>query len=187
MLFRSSLNTFQDRPWQRHRSSSSDSSAKTLFDVLLDDAMKLIGDVVATQGHCLFPVDKDRGGWRLPRAWKADTDVRVLAFTRAVDDATHDGNFQPFNTRILFAPTGHLRAQKIVDLLRPLIAQQDNALLGTVDANLNKVHTTLAKYRNAEGFESYEKLTDTDRNALKGPITALAEDLAKLRGVLGLN
>ena len=78
-------------------------------------------------------------------------------------------------------------AQKIVDLLRPLIAQQDNALLGTVDANLNKVHTTLAKYRNAEGFESYEKLTDTDRNALKGPITALAEDLAKLRGVLGLN
>ena len=78
-------------------------------------------------------------------------------------------------------------AQKIVDLLRPLIAKEDNTLLGKVDDNLKKVHTTLAKYRNAEGFESYEKLTDADRNALKGPITALAEDLAKLRGVLGLN
>ena len=78
-------------------------------------------------------------------------------------------------------------AQKIVDLLRPLIAKEDNALLGKIDDNLKKVHTTLAKYRNAEGFESYEKLTDADRNALKGPITALAEDLAKLRGVLGLN
>lgn len=78
-------------------------------------------------------------------------------------------------------------AQKIVDLLRPLIAKEDNALLGKVDDNLKKVHTTLAKYRNATGFESYEKLTDADRNALKGPITALAEDLAKLRGVLGLN
>ena len=33
----------------------------------------------------------------------------------------------------------------------------------------------------------YDKLTDADRNALKGPITALAEDLAQLRGVLGLD
>lgn len=37
------------------------------------------------------------------------------------------------------------------------------------------------------GFETYDKLTDADRNALKGPITALAEDLAQLRGVLGLD
>lgn len=78
-------------------------------------------------------------------------------------------------------------AQKIVDLLRPLIAKQDPTLLTHIDGNLQKVHTTLGKYRTADGFESYEKLTTTDRNALKGPVTALAEDLAKLRGVLGLN
>jgi iron uptake system component EfeO len=78
-------------------------------------------------------------------------------------------------------------AQKIVDLLRPLLIKEDNALLTKIDLNLKKVHTTLAKYRSPDGFESYEKLTDTDRNALKGPITTLAEDLAKLRGVLGLN
>ena len=50
-----------------------------------------------------------------------------------------------------------------------------------------KVDTILAKYRTKDGFETYDKLTDADRNALKGPITALAEDLAQLRGVLGLD
>lgn len=78
-------------------------------------------------------------------------------------------------------------AQKIVDLLRPLIEKEDPSLLSKVDDNLKKVHATLAKYRTTGGFESYEKLTNVDRNALKGPITTLAEDLAKLRGVLGLN
>ncbi len=78
-------------------------------------------------------------------------------------------------------------AQKIVELLRPLL-QKDNApLLTKVDANFKKVDTILAKYRTKDGFESYEKLTDGDRKALKGPVTALAEDLAKLRGVLGLD
>ena len=72
-------------------------------------------------------------------------------------------------------------------LLRPLLAQEDAALLAKVDGNLQRVHSTLAKYRTADGFESYEKLTDGDRTALKGPITALAEDLAQFRGVLGLN
>ncbi len=43
-----------------------------------------------------------------------------------------------------------------------------------------------AKYRTKDGFETYDKLTEADRNALKGPITALAEDLAQLRGVLGI-
>jgi iron uptake system component EfeO len=78
-------------------------------------------------------------------------------------------------------------AQKIVDLFRPLLKTQNQALLSKIDQNLATVHSTLAKYRSAKGFESYEKLTDADRNKLKGPITALAEDLSQLRGVLGLN
>ncbi|MDD2841959.1 MAG: hypothetical protein PHD18_06130, partial [Tolumonas sp.] len=65
--------------------------------------------------------------------------------------------------------------------------KEDPSLLTKIDDNLKKVHTTLAKYRTTGGFESYEKLTNADRNTLKGPITTLAEDLAKLRGVLGLN
>ena len=78
-------------------------------------------------------------------------------------------------------------AQKIVDLLRPQLQKENSALLTKVDANFKKVNTILAKYRTKDGYETYEKLTEADRNALKGPITTLAEDLAQLRGVLGLD
>jgi len=78
-------------------------------------------------------------------------------------------------------------AQKIVNLLRPQLQKANAELLAKVDANFKKVDVILTKYRTKEGFETYDKLTDADRNALKGPITALAEDLAQLRGVLGLD
>ncbi|MEP8986101.1 iron uptake system protein EfeO [Enterobacter cloacae] len=78
-------------------------------------------------------------------------------------------------------------AQKIVNLLRPQLQKENSELLAKVDANFKKVDTILAKYRTKDGFETYDKLTDADRNALKGPITTLAEDLSLLRGVLGLD
>ncbi len=78
-------------------------------------------------------------------------------------------------------------AQKIVELLRPLLETVNAPLLTQIDGNLKAVTSILAKYHTEHGFTSYEQLTDNDRNALKGPITALAEDLAKLRGTLGLN
>ncbi|MBW7984741.1 iron uptake system protein EfeO [Enterobacillus tribolii] len=78
-------------------------------------------------------------------------------------------------------------AQKIVDLLRPLLEKANPALLGKIDVNFKKVDGVLAKYRTKTGFEPYDKLSDADRNAMKGPITALAEDLSQLRGVLGLD
>ncbi len=68
-----------------------------------------------------------------------------------------------------------------------ITGKADKPLLQKIDANFNTVDSVLAKYRTKEGYESYEKLTDADRNAMKGPITALAEDLAQLRGVLGLD
>ncbi len=78
-------------------------------------------------------------------------------------------------------------AQKIVDLLRPQLQKENSALLAKVDANFKKVDSILSKYRTKDGFETYDKLTTADRNALKGPITTLAEDLAQLRGILGLD
>jgi len=78
-------------------------------------------------------------------------------------------------------------ALKIVNLLRPQLTKEAPDLLAKVDANFAKVNSILAKYRTKEGFESYDKLTDSDRNALKGPITVLAEELSKLRGVMGLD
>lgn len=78
-------------------------------------------------------------------------------------------------------------AQKIVNLLRPLLTKDNAPLLAKVDANFKKVDTILAKYKTKDGYETYDKLSDADRNALKGPVTALAEDLSQLRGVLGLD
>ncbi|HCW46705.1 iron uptake system protein EfeO [Mixta calida] len=78
-------------------------------------------------------------------------------------------------------------AQKIVNLLRPQLEKANPQLLSKVDGNFKKVDAILSKYRVGEGFASYEKLTLTDRNRLKGPVTALAEDLALLRGTLGLD
>nr|WP_314228128.1 iron uptake system protein EfeO [uncultured Kingella sp.] len=77
-------------------------------------------------------------------------------------------------------------AQKIVDLFRTPIAEKNQALLDKVDANIKQVNEILAKYKTADGFADYEKLTKADRNALQVPINALAEDLSQLRGTLGL-
>jgi iron uptake system component EfeO len=79
-------------------------------------------------------------------------------------------------------------AKKIVDLFRPLVVKDNKAFADKVDANFDVVFKTLAKYKTADGgFESYTKLTDRDRKVLAGRVNTLAEDLSKLRGLLGLN
>lgn len=78
-------------------------------------------------------------------------------------------------------------AKKIVDLLRPLLEQENPKLVAKVDKNFATVDGILAKYRVGDGFQSYEKLSDSDRKLLQGPVTVLAEDLSQLRGILGLN
>jgi iron uptake system component EfeO len=79
-------------------------------------------------------------------------------------------------------------AQKIFNLLHPLIAKRNSGLDARIQANFAKVDTLLARYRGPEGqFQNYEKLSSSDRNALKGAITALAEDLSQLRGTLALD
>jgi iron uptake system component EfeO len=78
-------------------------------------------------------------------------------------------------------------AQKIFEIFRPLVVTRDKALVTAVTDNFAKVDRLLAKYKEGDGYKSYDKLTETDRNALKGPITVLAEDLSKLRGTLGVD
>lgn len=77
-------------------------------------------------------------------------------------------------------------AQKVYGLLRALVAAHDPKLVARVDANFTRVDATLAKYKQGDEFQSYDKLSAADRNALKRSITALAEDLSTLRGKLGV-
>lgn len=79
-------------------------------------------------------------------------------------------------------------ADKIFTLLRPLIDKQDPAFADKTAANFKSVFDTLAKYRKADGsFELYTKLGERDRKLLSGKVNTLAEDLSRLRGMLGLN
>ena len=78
-------------------------------------------------------------------------------------------------------------AQKIVALLNPMIQKQDAKLSARLAENFSKVDIVLAKYKTKDGgFVSYDKLSESDRTALKGPITTLAEDLSALKGTLGV-
>lgn len=77
-------------------------------------------------------------------------------------------------------------SQKIYELLKPLIAQQDADFVAKVDGNFAAVDDVLAKYQDGEGYVSYEKLSEADRNLLSSKVNTLAEDLSTLRGKLGL-
>jgi len=78
-------------------------------------------------------------------------------------------------------------SQKIVKLLAPLIKREKPAFLEKVNSNFATVDKILAKYRKPDGsFETYDKLTESDKKALVGPVQLLAEDLSQLRGILGL-
>ena len=78
-------------------------------------------------------------------------------------------------------------SQQIYTLFRPLIEEGNADFVAKVDGNFKAVDEVLAKYRTADGgFVSYEELTDTDRNLLATKVNTLAEDLATLRGKLGL-
>ena len=79
-------------------------------------------------------------------------------------------------------------AYKIVELLRPLVARENKAFSEKTDGNFKTVFDTLTKYRTADGgFDTYSKLSERDRKLLAGRVNTLAEDLSKLRGMLGLN
>lgn len=79
-------------------------------------------------------------------------------------------------------------AHKIVTLFRPLIQKEDKDFYEKTEANFKVVFDTLSKYRGSDGaFVSYEKLSDNDRKLLSGRVNVLAEDLSRLRGMMGLN
>ena len=81
----------------------------------------------------------------------------------------------------------NIEGSKVVfTLLRPLLTDRD--FVARVERSYKRVEDLLARYRSPDGgFQSYDNLTARDRNALKGPITLLAEDLSTLRGRLGLD
>lgn len=78
-------------------------------------------------------------------------------------------------------------SKKIYDLVRPLIEKDNADFLKKVDGDFKVVDDTLAKYKTANGYELYDKLSEQDRKVLSAKVNALATELSTLRGKLGLN
>ncbi len=141
-------------------------------------ADKLMADVLELQkrlGALTFPPEKVVGG--------AAVLMEEVAATKISGEENRYSHTDLWDFQANFEG-----AYKIVELLRPLIAKENKAFSDKTDANFKTVFDTLTKYRTADGgFETYAKLTERDRKLLAGRVNTLAEDLSKLRGMLGLN
>ena len=74
---------------------------------------------------------------------------------------------------------------QIFDLFKPLLTD-DADFVAKVDGNFDTVDETLAKYKEGDGYQTYDKLSEDDRRVLAGAVNTLAEDLSTLQGKLGL-
>lgn len=148
-------------------------SAKGLAPV----ADKLLANVLELQkrlGALTFPPEKVVGG--------AAVLMEEVAATKISGEENRYSHTDLWDFQANFEG-----AHKIVELLRPLVAKENKAFSDKTDANFMVVFDTLAKYRAKDGsFETYSKLSASDRKMLAGKVNTLAEDLSKLRGMLGL-
>ncbi|MHD0396578.1 iron uptake system protein EfeO [Staphylococcus simulans] len=71
-------------------------------------------------------------------------------------------------------------AQKIYELFKPILNQKDKKLSETIQTNFDKVNQLLDKYKEGDGYASYEKVTKEDRKALSDAVNALGEPLSKM-------
>lgn len=140
-------------------------------------ADKLMADVLALQGRLAkltFPPEKVVGG--------AAVLMEEVAATKISGEENRYSRTDLYDFQANFEG-----AYKIVTLLKPLIEQRDRAFAAKTEGNFKTVFDTLAKYRQGAGFVSYLQLSDRDRKLLAGKVNVLAEDLSKLRGMMGLN
>jgi iron uptake system component EfeO len=69
-------------------------------------------------------------------------------------------------------------AKKAYEVLKPLII--DDALVSSLDKEFAAVQTALDKYKEGDGFVSYDKVDEAGRKDLSNAVDALSEPLSKL-------
>ncbi|KAF1022278.1 MAG: Iron uptake system component EfeO [Paracidovorax wautersii] len=149
-------------------------SAKGLAPV----ADKLLKDVLELQarlGKLTFPPEKVVGG--------AAVLMEEVAATKISGEENRYSHTDLWDFQANFEG-----AYKIVELLQPLVEREDKAFAAKTQVNFQVVFDTLKKYRTPDGgFETYAKLSERDRKLLAGRVNTLAEDLSKLRAMMGLD
>ncbi len=78
-------------------------------------------------------------------------------------------------------------AEKIVELLTPLLETANPTLLASIDDDFTSFDTKLGAYRTGnEEYLPYDQLAEADRDKLKASLAALSEDLSQIPGALGI-
>ena len=75
-------------------------------------------------------------------------------------------------------------AQKVFDLLKPVVQERDAALTGDLTDEFAKVQKLLTKYEKGNGYVSYDTVGKAKRKELSDEVNALGEPLSKLAGVV---
>lgn len=71
-------------------------------------------------------------------------------------------------------------AQKIYELFKPTLEKKDKKLSSNIQKNFDKVNKLLDKYKDGDGYKSYNDVTKEDRKALADAVNALGEPLSKM-------
>jgi iron uptake system component EfeO len=75
-------------------------------------------------------------------------------------------------------------AQKVFDLLKPVVQEKDAGLSGDLTDEFAKVQKLLEKYKKGDGYVSYDTVGKAQRKELSDEVNALGEPLSKLAGVV---
>jgi iron uptake system component EfeO len=75
-------------------------------------------------------------------------------------------------------------AQKVFELLKPVVQERDPGLTGDLTDEFAKVQKLLTKYEKGDGYVSYDTVGKEQRKDLSDEVNALGEPLSKLAGVV---
>src|SRR5918999_451752 len=75
-------------------------------------------------------------------------------------------------------------AQKVYELLAPVVREKDAALAQTLEQEFQDVQNLLTKYEKGDGYVSYDTVGKAERKELSDAVNALGEPLSKLAGVV---
>jgi iron uptake system component EfeO len=77
-------------------------------------------------------------------------------------------------------------AEKAFELLKPAVTDADADLASGIQSDFDDIDAALAKYREGDGYRSYESLTKADKDDMKAILGSLSENLAQVPGALKL-
>jgi iron uptake system component EfeO len=75
-------------------------------------------------------------------------------------------------------------SQTAVASVRPILDERNAELAKKVDQRFAEVETLLDKYRQGDGFVSYDKVTEPQRQELSRAIDALSKEVSQVQGVI---